>query len=805
MNFFRLLTALILLSVSSVFSTESSKNTDSLKIFTTRGVNVSATNAQERESPVPFSEISATQIEKTKSNLDIPQMLNTQPSVISYSENGGWIGYSNLTLRGFDQRRIAVYVNGIPQNDPEDHNLYWLNYADLFESVGSVQIQRGAGVANYGAASIGGSINIETSLFAQKPSIKLYSGIGYQEFDALGETKFNSSKNMVEFSSGLVDNKYAFYGKISQTKSDGYRNGADVESNSYFLSAARYDKNNSTRINIYGNSQEDGLSFNGLPKVFAKNKNYRTSNLYRWQYNENYTKIIDSSIETMKIQEREKFNSPHFEILNDWQISDNISLKNSLFYFKGKGYYDLNGVDQWIGNTSFAQDQFTDTPEIIRNAIPRMWVDNNQIGYLPYLSWDHSNGKMMIGAEIRFSNADHWGNIVGGENLPKGMDSEFKFFSYESGKDMYSGFIREQYSLNSDIILSADIRFDYKKYYLKNEKKGNEFKSYLQTNGEVQSTKGTFLEEDYFFINPRFGINWNIDEEINIFSSFAITNREPRRADLYNPDFAFWGGQPQYEATLNGEGAYVFDFANPNVKPEQMLDIELGTRYSSGDYKAGVNFYYMSFQDEMLQGGGLDPYGVPVVGNAPKTTHLGVEIEASAKYNVFDYGNILFGANATLSKNTIDEYIYNFQDADTYLNYRANLSGNKISGFPDMMASFTLGYEISEFNFSITGKYVGEMFSDNFEDMTEAKNLDESLENAKIASLVNYNDNIIDAYFVMNSNISYRIIDFFDQTDIKIHIQINNLTNQFYIPYAVGGAYFPAAERSFYFGFELEL
>jgi iron complex outermembrane recepter protein len=776
MNFFRLLTAITLLSVSSVFSAESSKNTDSLKTFATEGVNVSATKAKERESPVPFSELSATEIEKTKSNLDIPHLLNSEPSVISYSENGGWIGYSNLTLRGFDQRRIAVYVNGIPQNDPEDHNLYWLNYTDLFESVGSIQIQRGAGVANYGAASIGGSINMETSLFAQKPSIKLYSGIGYQEFASLNKTKFNSQKRMAEFSSGIVDNKYAFYGKISETKSEGYRNNSGVDVKSYFLSGVRYDENLTTQVNIYGTVQEDALAYGGLPKEYATNDSLRTQNLTYWEYDG------DGNIQwptPTRPQEKERFSSPHFEIINDWKISENIKIKSSLYFFSGEGYFDYSGAgwaDRSLGldpTNGFADTTYPS------NSILRGWIGNKQFGWIPTLVWDHQGGKLSTGLEIRKHSSVHWGKIAYAENLPLGFDPDYKFFDYKTGSDIYSLFVREQYNLLDELILSADVRVTYQNYFLSDEKIRNYYTEYNNLGGNDISGEGELFNIPYFFINPRIGFNWNPSEDLNVYSSLAYTVRPPRRQNIYDADFAFAGGMsPNFKSTeLDTSGTVGYDFTSPNLVEEKMIDIELGLGYKISNYKINANVYLMEFVDELAYQGLTNAYGLAIAQNVNKTRHIGLEIDVSAKYKLFNKSVLSLNMNTTISSNKIIEFSDDKSKNELF-------NGRDLGGFPSVMMNFGVNYNISEFNIGLTGKYVGEMDIANFA-ISEAETLD--------------------AYFVVNSNISYLFVDLFESTDIKIHAQINNLTNQFYIPYAIGGAYFPAAERSYYFGIELEL
>ena len=89
------------------------------------------------------------------------------PGAYAYSDAGNGIGYSYLSIRGFPQRRISVLVNGVPLNDPESHEVYWIDHPDLLASTSEVQVQRGVGSALYGAASLGGSVNLETSPFGE--------------------------------------------------------------------------------------------------------------------------------------------------------------------------------------------------------------------------------------------------------------------------------------------------------------------------------------------------------------------------------------------------------------------------------------------------------------------------------------------------------------------------------------------------------------------------------------------------------------------------------------------------------------
>ena len=114
-------------------------SSDSAKTYTTPSVTVTSTCAILGKSPTPFSELSKSDIKERYITSDMPKLLSTMPSVISSSQNGNGIGYSSFSMRGFDQRRIAVMVNGIPQNDPEDHQVYWIDMPDLAGSTESIQ------------------------------------------------------------------------------------------------------------------------------------------------------------------------------------------------------------------------------------------------------------------------------------------------------------------------------------------------------------------------------------------------------------------------------------------------------------------------------------------------------------------------------------------------------------------------------------------------------------------------------------------------------------------------------------------
>ncbi|TAK55464.1 MAG: hypothetical protein EPO24_12150, partial [Bacteroidetes bacterium] len=251
--------------------------------------------AKERETPVTFSNLNKKQIEERYSLQDIPVLLSEMPSVTTYSENGNGIGYNYINLRGFDQRRLSVMINGVPQNDPEDHNVYWIDFPDLLASTSDIQIQRGAGSSFYGPPAIGGSINLITTPFKIKPGIKVETLFGFQEFGG-SETRLNTRKYEAAINSGLIDNQYMLYGKLGKITSDGYRENSWVDLSSYFLGGVRFDKKMTTRFHFFGGPLSDGLAYVGIPKFYNDDQTLRRANYSYWEA-DNAGKVVTYAVQ----------------------------------------------------------------------------------------------------------------------------------------------------------------------------------------------------------------------------------------------------------------------------------------------------------------------------------------------------------------------------------------------------------------------------------------------------------------------------------------------------------------------------
>ena len=114
--------------------------------------------------PISQKTLTNADIEPRYFGQDVPLVLQgITPSLTSYSETGSYWGYSYIRLRGLDQSRINLTLDGIPLNDPEDQVLYFADFPDLANSLNTVQVQRGVGTSSNGTAAYAGSINLETT------------------------------------------------------------------------------------------------------------------------------------------------------------------------------------------------------------------------------------------------------------------------------------------------------------------------------------------------------------------------------------------------------------------------------------------------------------------------------------------------------------------------------------------------------------------------------------------------------------------------------------------------------------------
>jgi iron complex outermembrane receptor protein len=216
-------------------------------------VTIAAIRARDA-APVSAKTLGTVEIERRSFGQDIPLLLQGTPSLTSYAETGNYWGYSYIRLRGVDQSRINLTLDGIPLNDPEDQVLYFSDFPDLANSISSVQVQRGVGTSAPGTASYGGSINFQTI-----PVVTTARGTQLQ----LQGGSFGSGRASAEYASGLTANGLAVYARASALQSRGYRRHSGTEGRSGFVSAAYARERDVVKVTALAGLFADTLAYIG--------------------------------------------------------------------------------------------------------------------------------------------------------------------------------------------------------------------------------------------------------------------------------------------------------------------------------------------------------------------------------------------------------------------------------------------------------------------------------------------------------------------------------------------------------------
>ncbi len=708
------------------------------------GMLVVATRAKAGETPAAFATLSNPEIKTRYFAQDVPALLSELPSTTFYSENGNGLGYNYLSIRGFDQRRIAVLINGIPQNDPEDHNVYWIDFPDLLANVADIQVQRGAGSAFYGPPAIGGSVNIVTASFANDQNISAYMGRG----------SFNTKKISLALQSPLWKNKYVLTARASRIQSDGYREQAWVDLKNYFVSAVRLGENSLTRLNFYGGPIADHLAYAGISKAEAQQRDTRRRNPIRGA------------------DEIENFNQPHLELIQEHRFSERLRLSNTLFGVRGYGFFDYDG--SWAPLSYFRltpENGFSvsGNPEevYVDSLLIRAYVDNRQIGWLPQLTWAHGRGELIVGAEWRQHRSLHWGRIQKGDSdLPRAISGEYRglnylgrrrYYEYRGAKTMFSPYGRATYAPRENFNLQFDLQLAYLRYRLYDEK-------FIDTD----------FTRPYYFLNPRLGMYYRLHRHFDAFASVARTSREPRLKNFYDAAEAStpasWGAVlPQFEIDRRGG----FNFDKPLVKPETLHDYELGLIYNHEPWRASLNLFYMDFKNEIIKSGQLDRFGQPVTGNAERTLHTGIELTGSAQISPA----LHLSGNLMLSQNELKKYMV-YQSSGAPL----ILDGNPIAGFPNKLANLRLTLHDAGLTASTALQYVGKKYTDNFKNEL----------------------NTVEAYTVCNGMLGYGFARDSALNGLSLQLHVQNVFNKLYIAHGEGEDFFPAAERQVFVNLKYE-
>ncbi len=632
----------------------SAQQIDSLD-FDLQEVQVVSTRASIK-TPMAYSDLNQKQIKEINFGKDIPSLLNMMPSVTVNSDAGAGIGYSGLHVRGTDPTRINVTANGIPLNDSESSQLYWVNIGDFASSVQSLQLQRGVGTSTNGAGAFGATLNMQTAPLGAEP----YFGI-----DLSGGT-YDTHKETLRFSTGLIKDHWALQGRLSNIGSDGYIDRAFSKLNSYFLQAGYMDENTVLKLITFNGTEQTYHAWDYASKAKMK--------IYGRKFNPSGMYTDANGNMAFYDNQTDNYHQQHYQLLWNQYVNTDWSVNVALHYTHGNGYYEQYKTEQKLYKYLLTSE-LGEKGELIRQK--RM--ENDFYGTVFSANYNNHNGLTAnFGGGWNQYKGDHFGKLVWVRQFSGAINPDHKYYDNSAKKTDWNVYGKVNYALLTNFNVFADLQYRHVYY---------EMTGASQEFDDNHRQIPFRLYKKYDFFNPKFGFVYSPAKGHTAYASYAIAHKEPTRNDFED---------------MMAE----VDQVVPHR--ERLNDLEMGYKYETRNFNAGVNFYYMDYDNQFVLTGAQDSNGEMVARNIKDTYRMGVELSAEWKpFDRFDW-NI----NATLSKNRAKNMTITVINPDWSQSY-ANVGTTNLAYSPDFILNNVFSYEWKGFKAMLFTKYIGEQYMTN--------------------------------------------------------------------------------------------
>ncbi len=641
---------------------------------------VSAVTADER-SPFAHTNLDSEDLNARDSGQDLPFLLRLTPSVVITSDAGNGIGYTGMRLRGSDASRINVTINGVPLNDAESQNVYWVDLPDLGASVSGLQIQRGVGTSTVGPGAFGGSVALNTLGEIVKPNVKAVLGMG----------SFNSYRKSVSWNTGMLADGISFDGRASHISSDGYIDRASSELSSLYASLVKRWTSGKVSLTTMLGHERTYQAWYGVPQIVTE-ENTTDTEIQDWAAGSSEygygtdTQRISDLIENRRTHnyynyenEVDDYNQNHFQL----HLEQNIGIADlgvALYTTTGSGYYEQFRAADTFSDYGLIAPIYPDSsaPETT-NVIRQRWLDNRLWGSIVNLTIPLEEMTIVAGGAYSRYEGGHFGEIIWMEHAADVLPGR-TYYDNIGNKTDVSGFVRVKHDFAGDVLrLQAEAQI----------------RSVLYTaDGVDADLQNVLINDDLLFFNPKIGVDYNLSSSSRGYASVAIANREPARSDYLDSP----------------------DFGSESISHERLIDFEFGYRYVAKKWATEIGFYHMDYKDQLIATGMLNDVGNSVRVNVPSSFRQGIEFQAGVEL----HSRVRWDGNVTVSRNKINVFSETLYDYDPDFEYVNTVKHDltDISFSPAFIAASVFGYDVwsnedSQIKCELSTKYVGKQYLDN--------------------------------------------------------------------------------------------
>lgn len=561
---------------------------DTLRSVELEGVQVISTRAS-KKMPVAYTNMSQDELKAVNFGQDVPYLLSLTPSVTMTSDAGNGIGYTTLRVRGTDPSRINITANGIPMNDAESAQVFWVNMGDFASSVQSMQIQRGVGTSTNGSGAFGATVNMLTENIGLEPFIGLDMSGG----------SYYSHKETLRFGTGLISGHWGVQGRLSNIGSKGYLDRASTKLNSYLLQGGYFSDNTVVKLITWNGEEQTYHAWNYTSKYEQDmfGRTYNSCGVMGYDENGRPTGYYDN--------QTDNYHQQNYQLIWTQRLSGNMNLNAAFHYTRGDGYYEQYKLNRKLKNYGLVDYYGLDDPGSRGDVIEQKKMANDFYGVVASLLYNNQERmEWSVGGGWNKYDGDHFGNVVGVPN--------YEFYRNNAKKTDFNVYGKMNYEFLHGLNGFVDLQYRHIGYKMQDP---TEIYGYNRDGQYV-------IDDNFDFFSPKFGLNYDITENHKVYASYAIAHKEPTRND--------------YEDNLDTE-----------LKAERLGDLEVGYKYQSSTFSAGANVYWMNYNDQFVLTGELNEIGEAIAKNVGKSYRLGVELEAAWK--PIDW--LRWDVNATFARN----------------------------------------------------------------------------------------------------------------------------------------------------------
>ncbi|MCS7472824.1 TonB-dependent receptor [Myroides odoratimimus] len=765
--------------------------------------------AKDRKTPVAVSTIKAAEIQEKLGSQEFPEILNTTPSVYA-SKGGGGYGDSNINIRGFDQKNIAVLINGMPVNDMEGGSVYWSNWAGLSDVTSAMQVQRGLGSSKLAISSVGGTINVLTRTSDAREGGSISAGVGNNDY----------FKGLASYNTGVLENGLSASILLGYTRGNGYVEGTGFEGVNYYLGLGykSKDSRHNLQFTFTGAKQDHdqrstSMSIENIKKYNngELNKRYNPDtgfyNGERFNFKSNYyNKPVMSLNYDFNINETWTFGTVVYaswgrgggtgtigggpsgyrdfgtevrdanghmrfddiaawnrgETVADWKHPNNIASED------GKYYVDTNyknaGDGGWARRSSINSHDWYGTVMNMNAKVNDNWTVDFGLDARIYKGYHYQLLDNLMGADgfVVNNNKNYTGSYVVSQTYDAkasmnpwvDWNGREKVGYHNDGNVKWlGGFGQVEYSKDN---LSVFVQGAISNQWMQRV----DYFNHTADSGEQKTSWESILGG-----NVKGGVNYNINENHNVFFNTGYYSRQPF---MNNGVF------------LNNSNTI-----NPSSTNEKIFGLEAGYGFRSEKFRANVNVYRTSWDDRVLRAstrytsGGKENNATATLSGIEQI-HTGVEMDflynPIDRLNItgsFSWGDWKYASN--VSGIYYDEEnntpIYN-TPGDPNSGFKTQtlyIDGAKVGGAPQFIINLGANYEIAK-GLKIDANY---RYNDNFYGSLA---IDKADAEGKSGSMK------LPAFNLFDAGLSYRLPVGKEKTNsVTMRVNVNNVFDTTYI------------------------